>query len=74
MPNGLNGFSAETEMVSASPPLPVNGPTKMGSGAARFSDSRLLNRPFTLMLTLSVSSYLMLANIALRVEGVSSRL
>ena len=74
MPNGLNGFNAEIEMVSASPPVPALGPTKMGSGAARLLDCRLLNRPFTLRLTLSASSKDMRANIDLRCDGVSSKL
>src|SRR5689334_9050739 len=42
MPNGLYGFSAEIEIWSAMPPVPANGPTKIGSGAAWLADSRLL--------------------------------
>ena len=74
MPNGLNGFSADIEIVSAMPPVPAAGPTKIGSGAAWLVEVRLLNRPLTYRLTLSVRSNLMRANIDLRFEGVSSRL
>src|SRR6185436_19614050 len=71
MPNGLNGFSAETVIVSAIPPVPALGPTKMGSGAPRLLDCRLLNRPFTVTLTSSVIAKVMRANIDLRCDGVS---
>src|SRR5688500_1082010 len=74
MPNGLNGWFAGIEIESTMPPVPANGPTKIGSGAAWFTDVRLLYSAFACRRVFSVMSKLRLVNSALRLLGVSSRL
>ena len=56
MPKGLNGLFFETLMPSAMPPVPANGPTNIGSGAAWLVDVRVLNRPFMYNCTSSLAS------------------
>src|SRR6266478_5115230 len=73
IPYGLKGFRWDTLMVSAMPPVPAKGPTKIGSGAAWLVEVRLLNTPFAYSWILSVASYVRFVNSALRCEGVSSR-
>src|SRR5688572_23288762 len=74
MPKGLYGLSACTMIVSAMPPVPANGPTKIGSGAAWLVEVRLLYRPLMCSRVFSVRSYETLVKIDLRFCGVSSRL
>ena len=56
MPNGLYGLSAEMLMPSAMPPVPANGPTKIGSGAAWLNDWRLLYSALACSETASLKS------------------